>query len=352
MNTACLGLNFLIGALRNTPGPGGSDDTAQTLQDIFGACETAVDILNDLLSFEKLESGILDLHTTHEPAIGFVAECVDMFSVQARAKGIDLHLVPHQSSPLVESDVVVLDKFKMHQVLRNLISNAIKFSPPGSEVRVVASFRPLLDRSPTVSRASSHMDRLSMSTRPKPPSLAVTPVVSSARIKRSLSPFGTVLAGLEGGVGMDVDASAGADAGVSADLGGLGGLGGLGRDIEKGEDLGPAVGSAVGSSNISRLTSFDAAAADAAADAPAVVASGPIRAPSPAPAVEVPVTPLGGGLGGDLESASEAVEHGMDSVSGVRGYLVVEVVDSGAGISAVNQARLFKEIVQVGGRRE
>ena len=46
MNTACLGLNFLIGALHNTAGPGGSEDTAQTLQDIFGACETAVDILN------------------------------------------------------------------------------------------------------------------------------------------------------------------------------------------------------------------------------------------------------------------------------------------------------------------
>ena len=61
----------------------------------------------DLLSFEKLESGIMDLHTTEESATAFVAECVDMFSVQARAKGVGLVLTPHPSSPLLESDMVV-----------------------------------------------------------------------------------------------------------------------------------------------------------------------------------------------------------------------------------------------------
>ena len=49
----------------------------------------------------------MDLHTTEESATAFVAECVDMFSVQARAKGVGLVLAPHPSRPLLESDMAV-----------------------------------------------------------------------------------------------------------------------------------------------------------------------------------------------------------------------------------------------------
>jgi protein involved in sex pheromone biosynthesis len=37
-------------------------DRYDTLCDVSQACRTAVDILNDLLCFDKLESGILEVH--------------------------------------------------------------------------------------------------------------------------------------------------------------------------------------------------------------------------------------------------------------------------------------------------
>jgi signal transduction histidine kinase/CheY-like chemotaxis protein len=128
-----------------------------TLEDVKSACGIAVEILNDLLCFDKLESGILELHKHDVPVVSFIADCVNMFSSQAREAGVKLlnisndstaaqqALDPKSSSTatcLLESDTVFMDKFKMDQVLRNLISNALKFTLRGGIVTVSASFVP------------------------------------------------------------------------------------------------------------------------------------------------------------------------------------------------------------------
>ena len=94
-----------------------------------------------------MESGILELHTETVPALSFVSECVAMFAVHARSKGIRVVSAWGAAGaggdgggdrggsvggggsggvPLRPTDVVVLDKFKLSQVLRNLMSNALK----------------------------------------------------------------------------------------------------------------------------------------------------------------------------------------------------------------------------------
>ena len=53
---------------------------------------------------------------------------------------------------LLDTDVVFADKFKLDEVLRNLISNALKFSTSNSMVSVRVGFRPLA----TVSSSNGH----------------------------------------------------------------------------------------------------------------------------------------------------------------------------------------------------
>ena len=121
----------------------------------------AVDILNDLLCYEKLESGILELHKEYIVIQPFLRDCVSMFSVQARECNVTMNIVTtaregvetvsmdapsddDQQLPLSlrPEDSIFADKFKMDQVVRNLISNALKFTPQGGSVTVHATFVP------------------------------------------------------------------------------------------------------------------------------------------------------------------------------------------------------------------
>lgn len=144
----------------------------ETLLDVQSACRIAVEILNDLLCFDKLESGILELHKQDVAVTPFIASCVKMFASQAKEEGVTMINTTDKStgnlsveelnhiaslectspSSILDNDVVMMDKFKMDQVLRNLISNALKFTPRGGTVTVSASFIP--DESSTISSPS------------------------------------------------------------------------------------------------------------------------------------------------------------------------------------------------------
>ena len=65
LNAAFLGLKLLIDDVANSPHPD-DHDRLEILKDIFGACDEGINVLNELLTYDKLESGLLTLNVDNQ----------------------------------------------------------------------------------------------------------------------------------------------------------------------------------------------------------------------------------------------------------------------------------------------
>lgn len=89
-------------------------------------------LTTDLLTVDKLEAGKLDVHPTELDAKEAVQESIDSLYELAKKRNIEL---------VNGCDEIVInaDRIRLGQVLTNLISNAIKFSPENADVTVRSS---------------------------------------------------------------------------------------------------------------------------------------------------------------------------------------------------------------------
>ena len=87
-------------------------------------------LVNDLLFVARLEAGQLDLNPADLDLAAVVRQSVAEAEPRAAARGVEL--------ACEASDVPAMkaDKGRMFQLLDNLVSNAIKFTPEGGDVRV------------------------------------------------------------------------------------------------------------------------------------------------------------------------------------------------------------------------
>jgi PAS domain S-box-containing protein len=84
-------------------------------------------ILNDILDFSKIEAGKLTLENIDFDLVRLVDEVVNLLSVHARNKGLDLSCsMPDRIPRGVRSD-----PNRLHQILVNLVGNAVKFTEQG-----------------------------------------------------------------------------------------------------------------------------------------------------------------------------------------------------------------------------
>ena len=124
-------------------------DAAEWLEltnDVLGNAKSAVEVLSDLLNFDKIEAGTLALELWQIPIWNLIEKSVETFSLVAENKNIDLQVQfgnnltkVTQLSEETKSRIMVGDAVRMVQVMRNLISNALKFTPHDGAVTIRAT---------------------------------------------------------------------------------------------------------------------------------------------------------------------------------------------------------------------
>ena len=110
----------------------GADDIPlrrrESIKVMRSSSEHLTDLIEGLVDISKIEAGRLDLHRNKVDMLAMIEQLIYMFQIQAQTKNISLNFSHQERLP----ETVIADGKRLRQVMINLISNAIKFTPQGT----------------------------------------------------------------------------------------------------------------------------------------------------------------------------------------------------------------------------
>ncbi len=110
-----------------------ADDEKVLLQDMRAQARHMMALIDDLLDVAVIEQGQLRLRQEALDLCQVLAESAERHQRLAQPKGVRVVL-----NPLPAAGIVHADPQRLRQVLDNLISNAVRHSPPGGSVQLAA----------------------------------------------------------------------------------------------------------------------------------------------------------------------------------------------------------------------
>ncbi len=128
--------------------------TRQTLTTVYQNAGQLLRLINQLLDLSKLEGGSMNVTLSRGNAVAFVERLADLFQPMATSRDIALHVETGKPGGRDESEVTPMYRFdadKWERIITNLLSNALKFTPPGGQVSLTMDMKPRIgrDRQPT-----------------------------------------------------------------------------------------------------------------------------------------------------------------------------------------------------------
>ena len=130
-------LNAIIGfsdVLKSAAlGPMGNPQYLSHAEDINRSGKYLLTVINSLLDYTRAESGHLRLENILVDPMAEAKVCLRLFEEQVAAKMIDFRI-----TPVAEDFMLMLDRGKLRQILINLISNAVKFTPDHGKIVLAA----------------------------------------------------------------------------------------------------------------------------------------------------------------------------------------------------------------------
>jgi signal transduction histidine kinase/ActR/RegA family two-component response regulator len=110
-------------AMEASPGPG----QQQYLQLVKQCSASLLTVINDILDISKIEAGRLQLDPVPFGLRQFLQATTTVLTIGAQQKGLRLNLTVRPDVP----DALIGDSNRLHQVILNLVGNAIKFTERG-----------------------------------------------------------------------------------------------------------------------------------------------------------------------------------------------------------------------------
>nr|WP_320120001.1 hybrid sensor histidine kinase/response regulator [uncultured Marinifilum sp.] len=108
----------------------GSDDYKETMKTLVQSSEDVSELLENLLGWAKSQSGILKFHPEDIVLEELVESTYFMFKNNLNMKKISF-------SPKIKEKLKVhTDTYMLKMVLKNIVSNAIKFTPEGGDISI------------------------------------------------------------------------------------------------------------------------------------------------------------------------------------------------------------------------
>jgi signal transduction histidine kinase len=108
-----------------------SEKLLQYFEKIESCSNTLLHLVNQLLDLAKLESGTTQLDKTYCDLQCIVCRVVDEFNAYAEERNVAIRLYPNE-----EPTEIWIDEQRVAQVIRNIVSNALKVSPASTSVSV------------------------------------------------------------------------------------------------------------------------------------------------------------------------------------------------------------------------
>jgi CheY-like chemotaxis protein/HAMP domain-containing protein len=118
------------------------DKEAEFAKNIYNSGADLLSLINEILDLSKVEAGKMELEITEFPVNDVVVDMRSMFSEVAKTKSIDFIIKDEDN---LQAAVISADKQRLEQILRNLLSNAFKFTPADGRVELIICKPPLTE---------------------------------------------------------------------------------------------------------------------------------------------------------------------------------------------------------------
>ena len=108
------------------------------LSKITVSSQHLLSLINDVLDMSRIESGKMTLEETQIHLPDLIHDLRTIILANVKAKQLDLNI---DTQDVVNEDIIT-DRLRLNQVFLNILSNAIKFTPPGGTISFLVTEKP------------------------------------------------------------------------------------------------------------------------------------------------------------------------------------------------------------------